>query len=213
MGADRITQGPLNSVGTNPYDSEALVLDALNNILSISGNSKVLTAVSTLRQNTPAQPALTAITAAQVLWSKLLNAGELNLVGRTYTLSGYGIYTSPGTTTPTFTFVLSLGGVTLATITTTAVSAVASTNLPFQFNYTFTVVSVGANGTLEVHGEVDINLSANNPAAALSRFPDVNNAVSGAVNLLTADTLQLTIAASSTITSAQLRSAYLQVQA
>ena len=208
----QITQGPATATGKNP-NKQALILDRQNNILSSVGDGGVASVCQSVRQLLNAQTALTAITAAQTFYTITLNPGEMNTLNRTYVLSGYALYTSPGTTTPTITFVLSLGGVTLATIVTGPVSATASANMPIQFEFVITVVSTGSAATVETHGEVDINLTANTPAGILSYYPDTNNAVSAAINLQNAAALTLTIAASSTITSAQMRQVWLEVAA
>jgi hypothetical protein len=207
MGADRITAGPLTAAGNNPFDVQALVLDALNGILEMSGNDHVMRGVQTMNFMLNAQAALSAITTAQNLINRSFNPGALNKISRTLVVEGQFIYTTPGTTTPTITIALVLGGVTLCSVTTAALSATASANMPVQFYFTLSVVSTGAAATIEAHGNLNANISANTPAAAVSQFVDTNTAVSAAVNLAAATTLQLTIAASSVITSVQLRQA------
>jgi hypothetical protein len=207
MGADRIVFG--QGQGGSYDDAGALIADAQNGILSMvtgtlgapSGKVSAQSALYII----PTQTAVTAITTAQTLFSKALNAGALNVAGRTGLFTAYGIYTSPGSSTPTMTFALTLGGVTLMTVTTAAISTTASTSLQWQFTCQFTVVTAGASGTIEAHGNVGVNISANTPGAALAEYADQNTAVSSAVNLTTALTIALTIAASSTVTSAQLR--------
>jgi len=208
MGADTVKYGVPNA--GDAFGDEGLILDAQNNNLYTFGKGNQPSLCQSTLETLLAQTALTSITTAQTLLSYAFNAGALNAVGKTIVVDGYGIYTSPGTTAPVLTFTLSLGGVTLATITTGALSTTASTNMPFQFEFVLTVASAGTAGTIETHGEVDINLTANTPAGALSYYPDTNSAVSSAVNLAIAETLTLTIAASSVLTSAQLRSAYIQ---
>ena len=164
MGAfAKITNGPSNTTGIET-SFPALIFDQQNNIVSSVGSSAKVSALQTSRQVTTAQTALTTITTAQTFWTKTLGAGELNVPGRTYTLTVYGIYTSPVTAQPYFTFVLNLGGVAIATIVSGAVSATASTNMPFQISFTFTVVSTGSSGTVECHSGLSINLTANTPA-------------------------------------------------
>ena len=206
----QINQGPPSATGkvTSP---DALYLDRQNNIAGTSGDGNQYVALQCVRNLQNAQTALSTITTAQALYTFALSKGEMNMLNRSYTLSGYAIYTSPGTTTPTFTFTLVLGGVTIATITTGAVSATASTNMPIQFEFTITVTATGASGSVEVHGEVDINLTANTPAGVLTYYPDTNNAVITGIPLTSANNLVLNISASSTITSAQLRQAWLEV--
>lgn len=212
MGADRVTQGPLTAQGVNPFDQEALVFDALNNILETSGNSHVLAACQTALMVLNAQTALTSVTTAQNLISKALNAGVLNKLSRTLYIQGSLIYTTPGTTTPTMTIAVTLGGVTVCTITTAALSATASSNMPVQFGFYLTVAATGSSGTIEAHGFVNANISANTPAAAAQNYLDTNTAVSSAINLTNALTLNVTVAASSSINSIQLRLASIELE-
>jgi hypothetical protein len=207
MGADRIVFGQGQG---GSYDcAGALIADAQSGILSMvtgtisepSGKTAMQSALSIIQTQT----AVTAITTAQNLFSRALAANVLNQVGRTVLFSAYGVYTTPGTSTPTMTIALTLGGVTIMTVTTAALSATASTNLQWQFVCQFTVVTAGAAGTVEAHGNLAANISANTPGSALSEYADQNTAVSGAINLTTALTIALTIAASSAVTSAQLR--------
>lgn len=198
----RISSGPTGTTDTN---KQALIFDKTNNIVSSVGDSGNVQAHQTCALVLAAQTALTTITTAQNLLSLAFPAGALNVVNRVITVTISGIYTSPGTTTPTLTFVVKLGGVTLCTITTTGVSSTLSTNMPFTLQFTLQVVTNGATATLETHGIAMVNLTANTPAAGVTQFNDTNVAVSSAVNLVTAATLLVTIAASSTITSAQAR--------
>jgi hypothetical protein len=209
MGADRIQAG----ITTDPYDSPgALAVDPVSGALGVAIPGKLQiaqTALAALVAQTP----LTNITTAQNLFTKIFGAGLLNLVGRTLLVTGFGVYSSAGGSTPTITIALTLGGVTLCTITSTPINTAANTNLQFQFQFQATVVSVGASATLECHGDVAINLSANTPGSALSEFADQNTAVSSAVNLTAAATLAATIAASGTVSSATLRLASVELVA
>jgi len=206
----QINQGPPSTTGkvTSP---DALYLDRMNAIAGVAGDANQYVALQCVRNMVNAQTALTNVTTAQTLYTFTLGKGELNMLNRSYTLSGYAIYTSPGTTAPVLTFALTLGGVTIATITCGALNTTASTNMPIQFEFTITVTATGSSGSVEVHGEVDINLTANTPAGVLSYYPDTNAAVITGINLTAADVLALTVAASSTVTSIQLRQAWLEV--
>ena len=203
MGADRITQGQSPS---DPYDSPgAIVVDAVSGLLQTVTNNRALVAAQQAIAAVGAQTAVTAITAAKNLFSTTLPTGLLNEVGRTVAVDGWGIYSSAGGTTPTISIALVLAGVTLCIITSSPINTAANTNLPFQVSFQFTVITAGSAGTIECHGNLIINLSANSQAAAPTQFADTNTGVSGAVNLTTADTLTVTIAASSAVSSAQLR--------
>lgn len=199
-----ITQGPATPTGKNT-NKQALVFDRQNNVVESVGDAGQAAALQTALFIQTAQTALTAITTAQNLFSSTLPANALNKQNRTVGIWGSLIYTTPGTTTPTITIAVTLGGVTLCTITTAALSATASSNMPVQFWFYLTVATTGSSGTIEAHGQIDANISANTPAAAIASYNDTNTAVSSAVNLTAANALAITIAASSAVTSAQLR--------
>lgn len=204
MPFDQITSGPSGPTNGN-NNSPGLTLDTTNNIVASVGTSHTESIFQATLALFQGLAALTTITAAQNLISKALGSYLLNRAGRTIRVKGWFIYTSPGTTTPTITVALVLGATTLCTITTAALSSTASTNMPVQFEFVFSTVTTGATGTIEAHGSVSANISANTPAAATVQYSDTNTAVSSAVNLQSALTLAVTLAASSTITSAQLR--------
>jgi hypothetical protein len=208
-----ITSGPSNASGQNPSGvPNGLALDKQNALLSAigtSGQEQLLTAVIVTLQE---QTALTTITTAQKLITQALNAWLLNRVGRTVRVKGRGIYTSPGTTTPVLTFALKLGSTSLVSIATAALSATASTNMPFEFEFTLsTAVAGGAAAQIEAHGKVACNITANTPAAAAATYLDGNTAVVGSLNLQQALELDVTIAADLTVTSAQLLYATIEV--
>lgn len=211
MGADRVGHGPLTAAGTNPYDQEAIYFDSQNNILETSGDSRMLNACQKSLAVIPAQTALTTITTAQTLLTLAINAGAFSKVGRTILIEGTLIYTTPGTTTPAMSLAVVLGGVTICTITTAGLSATASTNMPVQFQFQFNVVSAGSAATVECHGYISANISANTPAAAGAQYLDTNVAVSSAINLANAANLVVQISANSAISSAQLRQATIEV--
>ena len=84
--------------------------------------------------------------------------------------------------------------------------------MPFSFDFSLSVAAGGASAaTIEAHGEVKINITANTPAAAAATYLDGNTAVIGSLNLEQALTLAVTIAASLTVTSAQLLFATIEV--
>jgi len=212
MGADYVVTGPPTSSGTNPSATQAVVLDRTNNLLGVSGANQKLNWCRIAPVVLPAQTALTAITTAQTLLSTIFNAGMLALVGRRIRVKGSLIYSTTSTNVATISLALTLGGVTLATITTAATNTAASTNLPIQFEFEFTVASVGASGTLQSHGRVDANIGTT-AAAAIATYLDTNTAVSSAVNLTAASTMTVTIAASAAVPSAQLLDAVVEVVA
>ena len=201
----QVTTGPNGTNACPPGQPPFFIADKSSNIISSCGNSGIAQAHQTALATFSAQTAVTAVTTAQTMASVAMPANLQNFPGRTLRLCGYGIYTSPGTTTPTLTFQLTEGGITPVAITSAAVSSTASTNMPFQFCFDLTTVALGAAGTLEAHGELAINITANTPAAAMVTYGDTNTAVSSAISLFAANTLAVQVAASSTITSVQLR--------
>lgn len=208
MGADRIQSGPFGA--TNSFDTQAILMDAQNGTLSVSGLNKKVMLLRGALLVLNAQTALTAITTAQTLLSQAFNAGALNLAGRTLKVRGTLIYSTTSTNVATIIIALTLGGVTLCTITTAATNTAASTNLPVDFEFYLTVATTGSAATIESHGSVRANIGTT-AAAAVAVYLDTNTAVSSAVNLLTAETLTVTLAAGvAAIPSAQLRNATLE---
>lgn len=198
-----VTSGP--NTNTACQSAPALYFDQQNSVLSTCGTTHIASVNQKAMATFSAQTAVTTVTTAQTMASLALNANMQNVAGRTLRICGYGIYTSPGTTTPTLTFQITEGGVTPVAITTAGVSSTASTNMPFNFCFDLTTVATGTSGTLEAHGAVSCNITANTPAAAQATYQDTNTAVSSAINLFNANTLAVQVAASSTITSVQLR--------
>jgi hypothetical protein len=200
----QITEGPATANGDNT-NIGALVFDNQNNIVEAVGNGGLAQALMSALLVEGAPTALTTITTAQNLLSKSIPAGALNKLLRTLRICGFLIYTTPGTTTPAMTIAVKLGAVTLCTITAAAFSSTASTNMPVQFVFTLTVTTTGSSGKFEGHGKVIANISANTPAAAAAMYLDTGTAASSAIDLTIAETLTVTIAANSAISSAQLR--------
>lgn len=204
MGADTVSNGypaPNQIVGP-----QGLILDRVNNLLYTFGANMALALVQSAIKVLGIQTALSAITTAQNFLTYTFGAGVLNLVGRTFTVTGSAIYSTTSANVATITIALTLGGVTLCTITTAATNTAASTNLPISFSFTATVVSVGASGTLFTTGSVKANIGTA-AAAAIAEYLGTNTGASSAVNLLTAETLAVTIAGSAAIPSAQLLNA------
>jgi hypothetical protein len=198
----------------NAYDQKALVLDQTNGVLYVSGaaNNRKLMVAMGAPLVLSAQTALTAITTAQTLLSFAFVAGALNVTGRKLRVKGVLIYSTTAANVATISFAMTLGGVTLCTITTAATNTAASANLPIHFEFETTVVTLGATATLESHGKVDANIGTA-AASAIASYLDTNTAVSAAVNLTAATTLGVTIAASAAVPSAQLRSATVMYEA
>ena len=174
MGFEQITQGPSNATGVNPVCTpNGLTFDQTNNILATvgtSGKESVLGGILAL--SGPALP-LTAITTAQTLFSVALNSFFLNRAGRVLHIIGTLVYSTTSTNVATLTVALTLGGVTVATITTTASNTAASTNLQVNFEFYLTVNTTGTSGVVVSHGEVQANLGTAT-SGALSIFRDAN---------------------------------------
>lgn len=214
MGADRVTYGPPAANGQNSFDQKAIVLDQTNGVMYSSGsaNNRKLMAAMGAPLVLPPQTALTAITTAQTLLSFIFGQGALNVTGRKLRVKIPLIYSTTAANVATLSFALTLGGVTLCTITTAATNTAASANLPVHVEFELTVVTLGATATIESHGRVEANIGTA-AAAAVAVYLDTNTAVSSAVNLTANATLAVTIAASAAIPSAQVRSATLMYEA
>lgn len=216
MGADRCTVGPPpNQAGSNQYDNEAITVDIQNGDLYVSGNGRTFHALRKVIQTLQAQTALTAITTAQNLLSLTFNnKGRLLFTNRTVKVTLWLIYNSTSANVAALTFALSLGGVALCSIPTAATNTAASTGLPVKVEFEFSVAALTTGGTaatIESHGRVDANISANTPAAAVATYLDTNTAVSSAVNLTTALTMLVTVAASAAVPSMQVRMARVEL--
>lgn len=198
-----ITNGP--STNTSCQAAPGLYFDLQDSVLAACGKSHVLVTHQIALLTSSATTAVTTVTTAQSMATLALGASLQNVAGRTVRVCGAGIYTSPGTTTPTMTIQLTEGGITPVAITTAALSATASTSLPFSFCFVMTTVATGATGTLEAHGILNANISANTAAAAVATYADTNTAVSSTLDLTAANTLAVQVAASSALTSVQLR--------
>jgi len=103
-----------------------------------------------------------------------------------------GVYSTPASSTSTITVAVTLGAVTLLTITTAALGSLQATNDQFNVSAMFTTQTGGASGVFESHGKLVIGLGAGNTVAD-TIYTDTNTAVSSAVDLTAAETLQVTI--------------------
>ena len=206
----KTTLGPPAPAGTDTSKG-GMIADVQNGIAETVDSSGNTHGVQSSYLILLAQTALTTITTAQNLISQAFLAQALNKLKRTLQVSGALVYTSPGTTGVTLTFVLKLGSVTLATVVLPTGNTAARTNAPIQFQFTIQVASTGASGTLEAHGNVaaDLNAAA---ASGVTECFDATTGVSSAVDLTAAQTLTLSIACSGvTLTSATLRAAQIEI--
>lgn len=132
------------------------------------------------------------LTTDQNLLSLSVPAAALNVVGRTLRVSGAGLYTTQAGQTPTLTFKVKLGSLTLLSWTTVATTA-SATDIPWNFAIDLATAVIGAAGTLEAHGNLLVNLGTT-AGVDSNIIPDTNTATVGTVDLTAAQTLQVTIA-------------------
>jgi len=153
------------------------------------------------------QTAVTSVTTAQTMLSVSVANGAQNVQGKKVHCVSHGVYSFAGGSTPTMTFSVTEGGQTPVTITSAAINTAASTNLPWEFDFDLTTTTTGASGVLESHGKLDLNITANTPAAAVATYHDTNSAATTAFSLAQANTLAFQVAASGSISSVTLRDA------
>lgn len=207
---DVITNGNSGPTG-GQTSAPGTSFDQVNNLLSTVGNARTETLLMAAIEALGPQTALTAITVAQDLISFTLPSWLLNRTLRRMRIRGRGIYTSPGTTTPVITLALSLGGTGVCSIASAALSSTASANMPFAFEFEVVSIVTGAAGAIEVHGKMQMNITANTPAAAAATYLDANDAETTAFSLEEELALLVTVAANSAISSLQLRDAVIEM--
>jgi hypothetical protein len=151
------------------------------------------------------QTAVTSVTTAQTMLSIPVAAGAQNVQGKDVRCRFYGVYTSPGTTAPVMTFQATEGGQTPIAITAAAISTTASTNMPWEFDFDLITTTTGASGVVEPHGHLDLNITANTPAAASATYHDTNTAGATAFSLAAANTLAIQVSATLSVSSVTLR--------
>lgn len=129
------------------------------------------------------------VVTAQNLQSLTIPANTLNVLGATFIVAGFGSFTTQAAQTPTVTIAITLGGVSIFSMTSQA--AVAGVTNPWNFEIWVMTSATGATGTLEVHGQlrIDDNLV---PANQVNTYCDKAGA-SAAIDLTSAQTLQVTV--------------------
>lgn len=142
----------------------------------------------------------TNTTGDQNLMAMTMSSWRMNYQGRTFVVVCRGRYTTQAAQTPTLTFKLKLGGVTIVTITSAATTA-SATNMPWSFECWITTATTGAAGTVQGNGRLQVTLGTT-PAAATTTYLDVSTALSGAIGLNAAQTLQVTVAFSTNAATA-----------
>lgn len=118
-----------------------------------------------------------------------LQAGLINIAGKTLEGEAYGTYSNT-TSTPTVAFAILIGATTEATCTSGAVNN-GVTTFPFHLTFTIVVATNGATGTDEAHCALDIVLGAS-AAGAASKYLDNNTAASAAYDHTAAANLTIT---------------------
>lgn len=205
----KTTFGPPAPTGLDT-NKHSLIADIKSGVIEMVDDAGVCHGIQTALLVLQAQTALATITTAQNLFSQALAAGALNKKGRTLQISGTLIFSTASANTPTIAIALKLGSVTLCTLTSAAVAA-SITNGQLQFQFTISIATTGAAGTIESHGDLFAQLSAA-LGTALASYADPNVAVSSAVDLTAAQSLVATITgAGGTILAAQLRQLVIEV--
>lgn len=129
-------------------------------------------------------------TTAQQLQEVAVTAGFFNTANGTFGLDTAGYFTTPTGQTPTVTIAHKLctvsgcGSGTAITLDsyTSGAASVSSTDAPWRSTTTLGTSIAGANGQLEVHGNLSIGLGTT-AAVAASTYGDGNTALASAINL------------------------------
>lgn len=174
------------------YADTATELYVINNSNAFyqGGNLYTATAGVTLNSTTP-----TTSFSGTKIGTTTVKSGSWR-VGQKFNIWGAGNYTTPIGNTSTFTITTKVGSTTISTVTTGILPA-SATNLPFDFNLTCTVQTVGASGKLVCNGSF-------NYSTALSAVAKTSNDLStvGQVNLDTTTNNALDVLGSwSTVTT------------
>jgi hypothetical protein len=185
--------GEINSPGGSAGNT-VLFPDLTTHTFNYNSNNNGVASFSGAWVNTNISPVTVSanVNTAQNLMSASIPAGTLNRVGRSLRVWLAGVYSTPASSTSTITVAITLGGVTLLTITTAALGSITATNDQFNVSAVLSVQTAGSSGVFESHGNLAIGLGAGNSVAD-TIYTDTNTAVSSAVNLTTAETLQVTI--------------------
>jgi len=180
-----------NSSGTM-QDQFLLSTGALQDYIGGSATAGQGAHVSRSNNVTPVTVAAN-VTTAQNLQSFSVVTAAMNTIGYGLHVTGYGFY-SLGTNTPTLTFAVNLGSLTLCTWTT-GVTTISAANAPFQFTCDAVTTTAGTSGVLEAHGTLSIDLGATNLIGE-TVYGDTNTSTVGTVSLGTSQTLQVTVTSS-----------------
>jgi len=157
------------------------------------------------------------VSTAQNLMAVSLNANLLNVAGRTFKVWLAGTYSNVVTSAPTVTLAVKLctvsgcatgSSIVPLSVTSTATSATAVTNLAANLTGYITTQTAGATSAYESHGLLGIDLGTTNLTAD-SLFADTNTATVSAIDSTGALFLQTTVtfsaaSASNSFTARQL---------
>lgn len=154
------------------------------------------------------QTALTSVTTAQTAATCPLWVGMQNYFGKEIEVSGEGIYTSSAASGAPVVAVTE-GGITPITVTGTTQTGTTA-NSQFAFDYVITTSLTGTVGTVEAHGWLQTGPGAS-LTAAVNVMRDSNSAASSTFNLTAQNNLAIAISDATSLTSAQLRHARVNV--
>lgn len=138
--------------------------------------------------------------ADQILQACSIPAGTLNTIGKTLSIQSAGVYSTPAASTTTVNLKVKLCTVsgcgsgtviTLASLTSAALSAIQATNDPFNVQMFSSTQTAGASAAFEAHGNLTIDISALTTAAE-GTYADGNTATVGTIDSTGALFLQVT---------------------
>lgn len=183
----------VSAIATPTAATGQLYYDSTRNAMSVGVGSTAanipLTGAVSVNVTAVTVNAASSVT-AQNLMSYSVPAGLLNVARKTMRLFGAGVLSI--NTSSSVSIKVNLGGVTLVTWTTAVITGGAGTaNSPWNFDLILATVATGTSGTVEAHGIW--NLKPTTGMGSVTSYIDGNTAASAAINLTTAQTLQVTV--------------------
>jgi len=193
-----------------PFGTNSTITSVVTGVgVPLANTASYPAAIPQMIANLVQVPSLSTITTAQTFVTVPFGPGIQNVAGKVMRITGHGRYTS-GSQTGTMTIAVTEGGITPVTVTSAAITTGGQTNQQFQFDYYITTNATGSAGTVWGHGELCINgATGTTTTNALLCSNDAITAVSSAISLTGANSLAITIAMSSSTTSATLDDAQL----
>jgi hypothetical protein len=180
VGSTWISPGTIGSTTPNTGAFTTLTSTPVTGqTIKVGGGCSVNTSATTVSANSTSQ---------QNLMSYSMPASLLNTSGKTLRVWMAGVYTTQAAQTPTITIDVAFGATTVASWLSTATTA-SQTNMPWEAVCYISTASTGATGTVEAHGLMNMRLGS--AAGAGSTFQDTNTAASGAIDLTSAQTVQV----------------------